>query len=99
MPSPADAMYPGGPSEKLGNQDPWKVLSSFKDGNHEAALLSGERRHKEAYVELYGYERALTVINSSLDQNKDLKGKKGQGGEWHKEMEDYRDELLSRQTN
>lgn len=92
----AQAIYPNGPSQSQGNNDPYQVLSTFQ-GNHEGALIWGERKHQEAYVQLYGYEKSIGVINQALENNSALKGKKTGGGEWYKDLTDYRDELLSRQ--
>lgn len=93
--SAADAIYQGGVNTKLGNQDPDKVLSSFS-GNHAAALLWGEPKHREAYVAKYGYEQSLDVIGKALASTpKESKEQK----DWHEDMTQYQADLLSRQTS
>lgn len=86
-------MYPNGPSTLLGNQDPDKVLDTFP-GNHTGALLWGEPQHREAYVQKYGYEKALDVIESALKKTPaDTK----ESQDWAKDMQQYRADLLGRQ--
>lgn len=92
MPTAADALYPNGPDMTLGNASPDKVLGTFS-GNHEGALMWGEKKHKEAYVAKYGYEKALDVISQALKVNEH----NPQAKEWTEDMSAYRDELLSRQ--
>lgn len=87
------SLYPNGPSNTLGNQDPDKILGSFS-GSHEGALLWGEPKHKEAYVAKYGYEKALEMIESALKRTPtDTKEAK----DWAEDMQQYRADLLGRQ--
>jgi hypothetical protein len=91
----ADALYQGGVNTRLGNQDPDKVLSTWP-GNHTAALLWGEPQHREAYVAKYGYQKALDNIDKAIATTpKDSKEQQ----EWHDDIQQFRADLLGRQTS
>lgn len=87
------SMYKDGkPSSTLGNQDPDKILATYP-GNHEAALIWGEDKHREAYVEKYGYKKSLDVIDGALKTTPtDTKEAKS----WADDMQQYRADLLGR---
>lgn len=94
MPKVEDALYPGGPKEIAGNEDdPRKVLNNF-GGNHEGALAYGEPKHREAYVQVYGYERTLNVIDKLLAKHKD----NAEAKDWFEDMSKYKADLLGRQA-
>ena len=98
MPTPQQALYgDNGPSDRLGNTDPDKVLGTYQGGNHEAALLWGNDNHREAYVAKYGYERASRLLKSAIDSHTGSKEPGTKEGDWYNDAVEYYKDLLSRQ--
>lgn len=89
------SLYPNGPNTDLGNEAPEKILGTFS-GNHTGALMWGERKHREAFTKMYGYDTTLKMMENMLQKNKPKENDK-RGKEWFDDAKAYYDEILALQ--